>query len=366
MDPRETPPAGVPQSVEVHAEYRGAWMAGVGALVLVLVAGGVYLFLSADAEAPQGESAERHTVGIVYFRQQIDNVAGFKDGMRELGYTNLAYIEELVTVGPNLETDMDAAIRRLIEADVDLLWMASEIQARAALRITAEIGDDTPIVYMTMFQHPVEFGLASTIVSSGNNATGVASDISDIVQKTASFLRAMDPDATKIGIFSAGFMIEDFAAEYLREWQRQAPKYGFEIVEYKTDAPPPEAEAAWRTVGATIKKGDIDAIVHIPGHYFDKQEYAEYEMAEVFGIPHTVPVQDFPGGGHFAYSADFNVAGAQTAVMVDKIFKGAKPSELAIEFGAKNSLFLHRERAQKTGLTFPASMLEIAEEVPGR
>ena len=342
---------------------RTGLLLGVLALAALLFSIGAYLYFAGSDTNTALEP--RRTIGIVYFRQQTDNVAGFKDGMRELGYTNVAYIEELVAVGPMLTGDMDTAIRRLIAADVDLLWMASEIQAKAALGVTSELGSDIPVVYMTMFHQPVEYGLASTFVSSKNNGTGVAADIAEIVQKTAAFLREMQPEANAIGIFGSGFMIPDFAAAYLSEWQRQAPRYGFDIVEYKTDATPERAEAAWHTLSATIKKGDIDAIVHVPGHYFDKQEYAEYEMAVRFGIPHAVPVQDFPGGGHFAYSADFNVAGAQTAVMVDKIFKGLKPADIPLEYGAKNSLFLHKERAQKTGLTFPASMLEIAEELPG-
>jgi len=73
-----------------------------------------------------------------------------------------------------------------------------------------------------------------------------------------------------------------------------------------------------------------------------------------------VPNEDLPNGGMFSYSDQASAAGTQAAVLADKIFKGAKPADIPIEFNAKTELTLIMGRARDAGITFPDSMLFIA------
>ncbi len=66
-------------------------------------------------------------------------------------------------------------------------------------------------------------------------------------------------------------------------------------------------------------------------------------------------------GGSFSYADDFHASAEQAAVIAQKIFNGAKPQDIPIEFGSKSLLILNLKRAHDAGITFPKSMLDIAQ-----
>lgn len=72
---------------------------------------------------------------------------------------------------------------------------------------------------------------------------------------------------------------------------------------------------------------------------------------------------DLPTGGHFGYSGDFLEAGKQADVMMDKIFRGTKPSNIPLEFSKHHSLVLYTARAREAGIEFPESILLIADKI---
>jgi len=362
-NPRSQPPerTGTSPAPQASPSQRGphtlSVILAIAAIVLLGIAGFAYWKKSAGG----GMRSEPKKIGILSFRQFNDVVAGFKLEMERLGYTNVEYIEALAVPGPTMMQEIDAAVRDMVARDVDAIWASLEMQAKTALDVTKELGrEDIPIVFMTRFHDPVEYGLIKSFQSSGNNSTGVVTHLKEIVARNLGFFKEINPDFKKLGVFSQGFMVTDIGGEYYKEVLRQAPSFGYEVVEYQTDVPPPQAKEAFDRIVSTIKKHDIDGIFHIAGHFYNTQEAGEGALAIALGIPMVAPYEDLPNGGLFSYSDDFGESGKQTARILDQIFKGTHPSQIPIAYTAKNVLTLMTDRAKAAGIVFPQSMEYIA------
>lgn len=362
--PAPAQPPVQPPTPPVETSSRG-WGIGIGLVAILVVGAGVAAYMQGafsfgTPEVTQDASPKK--IGILSFRQFNDVVAALKPELQRLGYEDAIFLDEIAVPGPTMMQDIDASVRKLVAADVDAIWASLEMQAKTAVAVTKELGrTDIPIVFMTRFHDPVEFGLIDSFTSSGNNSTGVATDLSEIVQRNLQFLKDIDPDLKKLGVFSDGFIVVDIGGEYFATLKREAPRFDIELVEYKTSAPPPQAEAEFHRIAATIKKGDIDGIFHIGGHFYGIQEQAESELAIRLGIPMVAPYEDLPNGGMFSFTDDFGASGKASAALLDKVLRGEKPSNIPVGYGANNVLTLMLARARAGGVVFPDSMLYIAK-----
>lgn len=87
-------------------------------------------------------------------------------------------------------------------------------------------------------------------------------------------------------------------------------------------------------------------------------------LAATNRLPAIYNVPDFvEDGGLMSYGANYPDLWRRAAVYVDKILRGAKPTDLPVERPQKFELIINLKAAKQIGLTIPQSVLYRADKV---
>ena len=107
-----------------------------------------------------------------------------------------------------------------------------------------------------------------------------------------------------------------------------------------------------------------DALVVLPSFVLNDQRAKVTNLALKRRLPAIYFRQEFvEGGGLVSYGTSFTDLSRRAAIYVDKILKGAKPSDLPVEQPTKFDLVLNLKAANQIGLTVPPSVLARADRV---
>jgi putative ABC transport system substrate-binding protein len=81
-------------------------------------------------------------------------------------------------------------------------------------------------------------------------------------------------------------------------------------------------------------------------------------------VPAVYPLSQFvKDGGLLSYGVDQVDIFRRAATYVDRVLRGAKPSELPVQFSTKFELVINVKTAKALGLTIPPNLLALADDV---
>jgi putative ABC transport system substrate-binding protein len=247
---------------------------------------------------------------------------------------------------------LPASVADLIALSPDVL-IAAAPQATVALKsATASI----PIVFVAVFD-PVGLGLVQSLSRPGGNITGLATSAGVTVAKQIEILRELVPGASRIAILiNPGNPIHRrFLAEEIPSTARNLG-VALPIVEATTaeELDIAFASAAAQHADAMIVFADPLTVVQAP---------RVVALAAKHHLPAIHLSRQFANGGLIVYGPDIADLFRRAAGYVDKILKGAKPSDLPVEQPTKFQLVINMKTAKALGLTVPPSLLVRADEV---
>ena len=117
-------------------------------------------------------------------------------------------------------------------------------------------------------------------------------------------------------------------------------------------------------VFAAFERERPDALFVPPDAFLTSRRVQLAILTARYRIPATYPLRDFvEAGGLMSYGPDFTDMWRQVGVYTGSILKGAKPAELPVLQSNKFDLVINITTANALGLTIPAGVMSIADEV---
>jgi len=107
-----------------------------------------------------------------------------------------------------------------------------------------------------------------------------------------------------------------------------------------------------------------DALFEFPSPMFYQERKRLVDLAARYRLPAMYNAREFVEvGGLISYGANIADLNRRTATYVDKILKGAKPSDIPVEQPTKFELAVNRTTAKALGIDVPPALLATADAV---
>ena len=191
----------------------------------------------------------------------------------------------------------------LVGLKVDLLAVTGAITARAAKKAAGDI----PIVFSIVVD-PVADNVVPSFERPGERITGVTSFDPRQATKQFELLKELIPGLKRIAILGD----QGVSDALMKASEQQARALGIQPQPPRLSGPTPDLEAAFAVIA--------------------------------YGTSQTEAIRRMAG-------------------YIDKILKGAKPSNLPVEAVTRYELFVNLKTAKQIGISVPASLLERANRV---
>jgi putative tryptophan/tyrosine transport system substrate-binding protein len=325
--------------------------------ITVLVLSTMLFALSYSASAQQPKKVPR--IGYLSAQEpalESTRSEAIRRTLREFGYIdgqNIAfeyrYAEGKIDRFPELAAE-------LVRLKVDIIVVsAGGGYIQAAKNATKTI----PIVMTGVGTDPVKAGLIESLARPGGNVTGLTNLNPELGGKRLELLKEAVPKVTRVAVL-------------------YDPANTPSVIEVKENLPVPAGALRltiqpWEVRGgddfdrafAAMGKQRPDGLYAAPsGPLMITNGKRITDFALKSRLPSMYGRKEFvEAGGLMSYGADLADSYRRVAYFVDRILKGAKPSELPVEQPTKFEFVINLKTAKQVGLTIPPEVLARANRL---
>jgi putative ABC transport system substrate-binding protein len=240
----------------------------------------------------------------------------------------------------------------LVRLKVDVIVTAATAPVLAAKQATSII----PIVF-AVSGDPVGSGLVASLARPGGNATGLSLQQAEVGSKRLELLREMVPDLRRLAIIAN--VSSPMIVLEVQEVGSKARSLALEVVTLNIDGPDDISRAF-----EIANQAKSDALYVCSDPLTSTNRGRIYAAAQSARLPTVSSEKDhIDAGALVSYGPNFPDLFRRAAEYVDKILRGAKPSDLPVEQPTKFDLVINLRAARVLGLTVPATVLARADEV---
>jgi putative tryptophan/tyrosine transport system substrate-binding protein len=281
------------------------------------------------------------------------SLEAFRQALRDRGYVDGRHFTIEARFADAKFDRLPALAAELVGLRVDVIVTVGTPTVKAAKDATATI----PIV-MAGSADPVEHGLVASLARPGGNVTGVThSPGPEIAGKGLELLKEVAPKMSRLAVLWDSSGIHEGPSVKVQE--AVARKLGITLMPHDAKTLD-ELTAAL----ATIAQERADGLFVFPNFINGKHEDRILDFATTRRLPTMFQGDDsVEAGGLMSYYTNWLDLRRRAAAYVDRILKGAKAGELAVEQPTKFDLVINLRTAKTLGLTIPPSLLARADRL---
>ncbi len=309
-------------------------------------------FNRAGAQTP----TKVHRVGYIVTAktdEQAHLTRALEEGLRDLGYVegrNIVYERRFAEGKPER---LPALAAELVRLNLDVIVSGGNPVITALRQVTSTI----PVV-MSTSRDPVGAGFIASLARPGGNITGLSSEASpEIVAKSLQLLKEAIPKATRVALLWNP--APPSAETYKKVVESAALKLGITLFSVAVRGRD-EFDSAFAAMG----KERVDGLVVLPDPLTFTARSQIVQLATKHRLPGIYQAREYAElGGLMSYGTNLADQFRRTAAYVDKILKGAKPSDLPVEQAAQYEMVLNMQTAKALGLAIPTTLRLRADHV---
>jgi putative ABC transport system substrate-binding protein len=276
--------------------------------------------------------------------------AAFVQRLRELGWIEgqTVAIEYRWAEGRN-ERFAELATE-LVRVKVDVI-----VTLGAAVTAAKHATSVVPIVF-AVASDPVGSGMVASLARPGGNVTGLSNQQNDVAGKRLELLREIIPNLGRLAVI-ANFGNSGTVAE-AQEAQVRAHALGLNVDTFEVRQDSDIAPA----FDALKVRAQALYVCNDPLTVTNRAQINTLALAARLPTVYGSRLQ-VEAGGLISYAASFSDLFRRAADIVDKILRGTKPGDIPVEQPTKFEFIINLTTAKVLGLTTPASLMSLADEL---
>ena len=297
---------------------------------------------------PQGRP---YRIGVLSnaFVPGIPSIMGLRAGIKAEGLEEGRDVKFDVRSTGSDQKKTDTLAAELAKEHPDVIVALGEYETRAAMAAAPRV----PVVF-NQIADPVAIGLVSSVARPGGQLTGISNLYTELVPKRLELARELMPNLRRVlFVYDAQDPASSAGA---RKAQETAPSLKVNVV-VRPVRTQEEAVRELKTAGArdvlltpaTLNLNLMELILNLN----------LYMVAPAI-FPASFWVQ---AGGVASYGVDYYAEGVQSARLVAKILRGARPGDLPVEGVNKIELALNRKTLKAFGVTIPSALAVRVDRV---
>jgi len=297
------------------------------------------------------QHGKKYLIGFIAHQYETMYDAFFA-GLRELGYIEGQNITIERRYAKGHPERFKVFAKEMVELNADVIVTITTPAVLAIKSVTTTI----PIVIPNAID-AVGAGLVASLDHPGGNVTGGTLLQAELSLKRLELLKEMVP-----GLSRAALLWNAGNPAYVRAWsqsQGAAQTLAVALQRYEVRGP-----TDFQAVFATMAQQRPDALVVLEDALTIQHRKEIIDFALTTKLPSSFFGKEaVEAGGLMSYGASWPSTFRGGAATVDKILKGAKPSDLPVEQPTKFELAINSKTAKALGLKVPTSLLATADEV---